>query len=61
MKSSLGLKLMQSAAEVTELKTKIMEKETELQGILQDNEQLKLEIKERERRGTRFLMLPLRR
>lgn len=47
MKSSLGLKCIQSAAEITELKATILAKETELQKTMHENELLKSEMKER--------------
>lgn len=48
IKSTLGSKLLQSAEQISELKAKIKDTETELQGVWQENKLLKSKMKERE-------------
>ncbi|XP_010922517.1 interactor of constitutive active ROPs 3 isoform X3 [Elaeis guineensis] len=48
MESELGLKLKQSIADITDLKADLMDKETALQSISEENEQLKSEMMKRE-------------
>ncbi|XP_038988362.1 interactor of constitutive active ROPs 2, chloroplastic-like isoform X2 [Phoenix dactylifera] len=48
MESELGLELKQSIASIRELKAELMDKETTLQSISEENEQLKSEMRRRE-------------
>ncbi|XP_008783713.1 interactor of constitutive active ROPs 3 isoform X3 [Phoenix dactylifera] len=48
MESELGLKLKQLIADITDLKADLMDKETALQSISEENEQLKSETRTRE-------------